>query len=233
MRRSRLLAVMAAGLAALTVSVAVPAQAHDPRGTANDPHMKKFTSADDANGDPTAFISYRRVIGGDAPGSPQPKALRMETAATSTGFAGTWVRNVGIRGRALGDVDRIAFKTRGPLGAGAPRLSVRLDSEGPANWLFLSAFHCHQDAAGPWQRALFTASRTADPTCEIYTGTGAHYVTDETSSAWEKLVEAEGADTIVKQVWLVQDEGPAVVWVDDIRLDGVLFAGPTVNVHSH
>jgi len=48
----------------------------------NDPHLEKFTSPK-ADGAATALIGYEDVAGCDAPGSPAPKALRIETNANA------------------------------------------------------------------------------------------------------------------------------------------------------
>jgi hypothetical protein len=222
-------AAIAVGALALTI---VPSTAHDPAGTVNDPHLEKFTSPA-ANGNPTAVIGYADVAGGDAPGSPAPKALRIETEQNTVkpySYAGAAIRKSGMEGKALGDVNRISFKTKGYSGAGAPRLSMTLSNGTIA---YLSSYHCSTDLTPTaWRKATFTASYAADPTCTIYTGTTG-YTSDPTSSAWDKLVTGEGPGVEIRQIELVQDEGPAVTWVDDIRLDGLVFAGPTMWKHNH
>lgn len=219
------------GVLALTLT-SNGASAHDPAGTVNDPQLERFLSPT-SGGEATATLSYQASIGGDAPGSPMDKAMRIETEANTSpaSYAGVEVLNAGILGRALGDVERVSFKTRGYSGAGAPRLSVKLSN---GHYLYLSSSYCQFDLAPTnWKKANFTASPNIDPTCEIYTSAGGHYVTDPTESAWHKLVAGEGGGVIVQQVELVQDEGPATVWVDDLRLDSVLFAGPNRFTHTH
>lgn len=234
-RNSRLLAITTAIVACAGLLFGTTlglSSAHDPAGTANDPKLERFLSPV-VDGEATATLGYQTGIGGDAPGSPMPKAMRIETEANGSpaSYAGVEVLNVGIIGRALGDVDRVSFKTKGYSGAGAPRLSVKLSN---GHYLYLSSFYCSFDMAPTaWRKANFTASFNTDPTCEIYTSAGGHYVTDATSSAWHKLVEGEGGGVIVQQVELVQDEGPATVWVDDLRLDSALFAGPNRYTHTH
>jgi len=234
MTRTRLirpLAVAAVVTAGLALAIA-PSTAHDPAGTVNDPHLEKFTSAP-ANGDATALIGYADVAGGDAPGSPAPKALRIETNANVAepySYAGAAIRKSGMEGKALGDVNRISYKTKGYSGAGAPRLSMTLSN---GTTVYLSSYYCSTDLAPTaWHKATFTASYAADPTCTIYTPTTG-YTSDADSSAWDKLVAGEGPGVEIRQIELVQDEGPGIVWVDDIRLDGLVFAGPTMWKHNH
>lgn len=233
-RRSVIVLALTAVLAvlALTLSSNGGASAHDPAGTANDPKLERFLSPV-VDGEATATLGYQTGIGGDAPGSPMAKAMRIETEANTSpaSYAGVEVVNTGILGRALGDMERVSFKTKGYSGAGAPRLSVKLSN---GHYLYLSSSYCSFDLAPTaWRKANFTASYNTDPTCEIYTSAGGHYVTDTTSSAWHKLVEGEGGGVTVQSVELVQDEGPALVWVDDLRLDSVLFAGPNRYTHTH
>jgi hypothetical protein len=234
-RLIRPLAVAAVVTAGLALAIA-PSTAHNPAGTVNDPHLEAFTSPA-ANGTATALIGFATVAGGDAPGSPAPKALRIETnanVAESSSYAGAVIRKSGMEGKALGDVSRISFKTKGYSGAGAPRLSMTLNNGTTA---YLSSYYCSTDLAPTaWHKATFTASFAADPTCTIYTSTApgnAGYTSDATSSAWEKLVAGEGPGIEIRKIELVQDEGPGVTWVDDIRLDGLVFAGATVWNHNH
>lgn len=226
------LAAVGAAISALVIGLAVPALANDPPGTANDPRLIKFTSPEDDNGDLTAKINYVRVVGGDAPGSAADEAIRMETLATGSSHAGAKIRGeVGIVGQTLSNVNRIGFKTKGYSGAGAPRLSVWISS---GKWVYLSAFYCKHDIGGGWSKTGFnTPIDGGQPACEIYTSKGDHYVADETGTAWQHLRQAEGGDTVVKWVTLVQDEGPATAYVDDVRLGGLVFAGPNVNSHNH
>jgi hypothetical protein len=226
-------AAIAVGGLALTIA---PSTAHNPPGTVNDPHLEPFTSPA-ANGNPTALIEYEKVAGGDAPGSPAPNALRIETnanAAEPYSYAGAAIRKAPMTGKALGDVRQISFKTKGYSGAGAPRLSMTLSNGTVA---YLSSYHCSTDLAPTaWHKATFTASFAADPSCTIYTSTApgnSGYTSDATSSAWKKLVAAEGPGVEIRRLELVQDEGPGVTWVDDIRLDSLIFAGPTMWNHNH
>lgn len=222
-----------AAVALLIAMAVVPASAHNPAGTADDPHLEKFVSPP-ADGNATALIGFHDVAGGDAPGSAQPKALRIETEANTMAvpsFAGATLRKTGVTGTALADVNRISFKTKGFSGAGAPRLSMELRNGRTA---FLASFHCSFEMTpSPWDKADFTASPGTDPSCSIFMSAGPPYTTDPTTSAWEKLVAGEGPGIEIQRLQLVQDEGPAVVWVDDIRFNGIVFSGPNVDTHSH
>ena len=222
--------------------------AHDPAGTANDPKLEKFRSPDLADGTATSLISYKSVAGGDAPGSLQNRALRVETEtntyiANSDGscavqasfpacsYAGVTVLNTSIDGQAVADINRLSFKTKGSYtgGGGSPRLSLFLSDNTVA---FLASDHCSTPMnPGTWRKANFLASFAANPTCNIDTYSGS-YASDAVSSAWDKFVAAEGAKEVTA-LQLVVDEGPSVQWIDDIRVNGLVFAGPNITTHSH
>jgi hypothetical protein len=52
-------------------------------------------------------------------------------------------------------------------------------------------------------------------------------------ATWSATVNGEGAGSTIKQVRVVSRDVDTTSWVDDIRLDNVLFAGPNINTHNH
>ncbi|MGH3343486.1 MAG: hypothetical protein ACRDPK_11535 [Carbonactinosporaceae bacterium] len=222
-------------LLAVVAGTAGPAQAHNPPGTANDPRLVKVTDG----GGTIGFDDAR-----NAPGSPQPKALRMHTI--EFGKVRGDVRNVGILGRALGDVERISYKFRdgAAITSSPTRLSVGLSN---GHWLFLRARNsgcADLNFGGGWFKANFMAPECViDATTEAPDDPATSVNEHETSyTGWQNVLAGnsadsgegpgEGAGTIVEKVRIVE-RGGGTAWVDDIRLDGVLFAGPNVSTHNH
>jgi hypothetical protein len=133
-------------------------------------------------------------------------------------------QHIGIRNKVLKNVTALRFDaTTDDLTAGAPRLSVKLAD---GTFLFLAAFHCHSDLNGKWSRANFIANATD---CTIYDSAGNSFASDSSSTAWAKVLAKYG-DLRLKNVFLVVDEGPKVVYVDDLGFGAngknYLFAGP-------
>jgi hypothetical protein len=190
--------------------------------------LQPFTSPK-ANGEWTATVGWARHIGGDAPDSPRRKALHIVTDANpndsgDASYAGVVPQHIGIRNKLLKNVTALRFdSTTADDTAGAPRLSVKV-SDG--TWLYLSAYHCNSDLNGKWSRSNFLAN---DADCTIYDSAGNSYVSDSSSTAWAKVLGKYG-DQKLRQVFLVVDEGPKNVFIDDIALGAndknYLFAGP-------
>lgn len=198
-------------------------------------HLVKFKSGP-VDGHPSALVGYSTVAGGDAPGSPQPKALRLETGpnpASDGSFSYAGVEAVGTptNGKALTDVNRINYKFRGYSGAGAPRISLVLST---GHVIYLSGFYCNKDLTPTaWKQTRFFGAVAG---CTIYSTNGG-FTSDGVTSAWDQVIASEGPGATITEIDVVKDETSGnditVSWLDDIRFDGVLFAGPTVNTVSH
>ena len=222
-RKAVLVTAAATAIGLLNVASGAGAFAHDPAGTANDPRLVPFRSVGD-----TATVGFKSSPVGDAPGSPQPRALRLSTFEdTGIAYAGVDPVNVAINGQAIADVNRLGFKTRGYNGAGAPRISVELSN---GHIAYLASFHCNTVLSPTvWRKTQFTSNAAG---CAIFTNTTS-YASTGTSSAWDQLVAGEGGGVTINDIYLVQDEGPAIAWVDDLRFGGVMFSGPDIRTHSH
>jgi hypothetical protein len=188
------------------------ASAHDPSGTANDPALVRVTTG-------AAEVGYSSVR--NAPGSPQPNALRFETTGDGT-KAQVRAKNVGILGDALGDVDQLSIKARH---VGDPRLVLQLSNG--HTLFFKTGGNCGGgvDFGSGWFRYNFSTSDS----CGVTTG-GAVPTTYATYAA---AVAGEGAGTTISSIRVTQNDTDGTGWVDDIRLGGLLFAGPNLGTHSH
>lgn len=190
------------------------AWAHDPPGTANDPKLVKFTAG-------AAEVGYSNLR--NAPGSPQPNALRLETT-TADSKAQVRAQNVGILGDSIGDIERLSFKARH---AGDPQLLLQL-SDG--RWLhFYADGNCGGgvDFGSGWYRYNFSTSDT----CQVVATGGGE--PDATYGSYAAAVAGEGAGSTISKARVTQNGVDGTAWVDDIQLGAMMFAGPDVNSHSH
>jgi hypothetical protein len=136
----------------------------------------------------------------------------------------------GVRGP-IDEVGHLGFDvlTRTYVGAGAPRISVDIDTNGDGEaelYAYLSAFHCQRNYVGSdWARANFTERKALG--CAIYTNepTGSPYESTGTQSAWDVFAAAHpGAEVL--SAYMVQDEvGQA--FVDRIVIGHRMF--PSAN----
>jgi hypothetical protein len=139
-------------------------------------------------------------------------------------FEGWWDQN-------LSDVTKIrasflAASTTVNSG-GSPRFSLLLDVD--ANGVFdtdagdvvvyLDPAHCSNLAESGWLDADFTGDTTD---CTIYDSTGASYTSDETGTAWSKVVAAYPTAK-VWYLFLIQDATTGTNYVDRIKLDSSFF----------
>lgn len=198
------MAVTATTLVAVTAGVATPAVA-----SVGD-HLAKHTEG-------VARVNYSGLQ--NAPGSPKPKALRLETFGLDT-KAQVRARDIGMLGRAIGDIGRLSLKARH---SGAPRMVLKLSN---GHWLFLDAgANCSGgvDFGSGWFKYDFAN----DPTCGVHTDTGATYAN------FAAAVAGEGAGNTIEKARVTQNDVDDTGWVDDIRFRGTMFAGPNVNTHVH
>ena len=139
---------------------------------------------------------------------------------TQTGddWAGAYSNCTGIEGKLVGAVRNLSFDylnaTAEPavhIGAGAPRFSVDIDSDGNGVYdfsAFLSAFYC-QGTTGDagWGRADFTG-QTALNACTVWAD-GVPYTSDGARSAWKVYADANPTHKVMS--WL----GPAYLIMDE------------------
>jgi hypothetical protein len=201
-------------LAGTGLTLSGTAWAHNPPGTANDPKLVKFTAG-------AAEVGYSNLR--NAPGSPQPNALRFDTTGAGTS-AQVRSQNIGVLGDALGDVDELSLKARH---SGNPQLVLQLDD---GRWLhFYAGDNCSGgvDFSSGWYRYNFSTSDS----CEVVATGGGQPA--QTYASYAATVTGEGAGSTVGKARVTQNNEDGTAWVDDVRLGTVLFAGPTVDSHSH
>jgi hypothetical protein len=133
-------------------------------------------------------------------------------------WAGAYSNCTGIEGKLVGDVRNLSFDflnaTAEPyvhIGAGAPRYSVDIDSDGDGAYdfsAFLSAFYCQGTTPDTgWSRADFTG-QTALNACSIFVD-NVQYTSDGTRSAWKVYADANPTHKVMS--WL----GPAYLIMDE------------------
>lgn len=142
-------------------------------------------------------------------------------------FAGV-VTNTPVNGEQLSAVNNIAFDYKGPLGAGAPRISLGL-SDG--TYVYLSAGYSSAALANGWVQ-FNTDDRLGTQHNALWGGgpaviwdsLGHAYTTgDNGVDAWVNMVYAHGLSTTITSIAVVQDENHGTVQFDNLRFDTVKF----------
>jgi len=137
-------------------------------------------------------------------------------------YAGAYGECTGIVGKTLGQVRNLSFdfmNTSRPVshpvhvGAGAPRYSVDLDTNGDGSYdtsAYLAAYHCEavlvEDPA--WSRADFTGRVAAG--CSIFVG-AEQFTSDGTSSAWALFAAAHPTWKVLDAYLVMDEDGTAFV----------------------
>jgi hypothetical protein len=171
--------------------------------------------------------------GGSSPGpGSDAQSIRIQTFTNGADDAGAYTyganeAKIGIVGGTLNAVERLAFDSKGYLGTGAPRISLITD-EGN---FFLSALYCNTATSGGWSRSVFADrhndANTETAGCTIYgppDGDGLPLThPDNAYAGWSDVLATWGtsgtAGTAHVEDWfLIQDEGPTVVYVDRLTI---------------
>ena len=126
----------------------------------------------------------------------------------------------GIEGQLVGAVRNLSFDFENEsvepavhIGAGSPRYSVEIDSDGDTvsdTTAFLAAFHCRADLPeNPgWSRADFTGRTLAG--CSIFVG-AEQFTSDGAKSAWKLFAEAHPTYKVTQAYLLIDEEGTSFV----------------------
>lgn len=112
-------------------------------------------------------------------------------------YAGLYLQNTNLDGKLLANVNQLGFAYSGTPGAGAPRISLPVDTNGNGStelWLYVAAFYCN-DGAG-------AVDALADATCTLWLSDGTSYAN------WAALVAAHPA-------WRVADDNLSFVIADE------------------
>lgn len=131
----------------------------------------------------------------------------------------------------LADVTKVRASFMAAAGTvnsgGSPRFSLELDLLGDGIVatpdgdvvVYLDPAQCGDLVAGGWVESNFTGDKT---NCVINDSLGGVYVSDATSTAWQKLVAAY-PDAKVWFMFLIQDATVGTNYVDRIMLDSAFF----------
>lgn len=144
-------------------------------------------------------------------------------------MAGAYGNCTGIENKLVGNVKNLSFDfmngSNGDpvhVGAGSPRYSVDIDTDGDNvadTSAFLAAFYCQAVIEDPaWSRADFTG-RT-DAGCTIYVGAEV-FTSDGVKSAWRLLADAHPTWK-VKSAYLVMDEAGTAI-LDRLAFQNQMF----------
>jgi hypothetical protein len=121
-------------------------------------------------------------------------------------YSGVYVKNSTLIHRPIGDVKDLGFSYTGTATAGSPRISLGIDTNGDGirdDYAFISAYHCN-DGAG-------NVDAVNDPTCTIYTSSGAAYAN------WAALVAAHPEYRVAGTPFVIADD-PGVWNVFNVKL---------------
>jgi len=109
-------------------------------------------------------------------------------------YSGVYLKKSALVGKAIGDVKQLGFSYRGVATAGSPRISLGIDTNGDGirdDYAFISAYYCN-DGAG-------NVDAVNDPTCTIYTGSGAY-------ANWETMVAAHPEYRVAGTPFVIADD---------------------------
>ncbi len=113
-------------------------------------------------------------------------------------------------GRALGAIDHLGFDSKGYIQPGSPRIVVTTVGNDGNHTYFLSAYHCNPGAAP----TVWVTSNFRSASCAVFRdGEPAGYAGLGGAAA---VADANGER--VTDWFLIQDEGPAILYVDRLTV---------------
>lgn len=122
------------------------------------------------------------------------------------GFSGVYLQNSNVDGKRITTVNQLGFRYTGVATAGAPRISLPIDTDADGDaefYAFIAAFYCN-DGAG-------LVDAINDPTCTIFAGA-------EVFANWDALVAAHPEWRVSEnQTFVIADE-PGTWTVTDVEL---------------
>ncbi len=197
MKRSK--KIIAGAVAVVGLLALAPAAASAHVGPAR---RLRFGSSD------TGSIHWQRHVS-DSPLDANQARLKVAVDQDGDDWAYAYAKGTGVRGP-VSKPRHLSFdvRTTGYVGAGAPRISVELDTDadGEADvYAYLSAAHCSKPITGStWALADFTGHTGAG--CALYASDqGLPYESSDGQSAWDTFAAAhEGARVL--DAYLVSDE---------------------------
>jgi hypothetical protein len=203
-------ALVCASFLVATALVALPAAATNKCSNASNKKLKFFSY------DTAEIVWQSNRI--DSPLDPNKSRIMihvlLQDGIEPYDYAGAYNDCTGIEGKTIEQVRNLSYDFLNTssqpvhVGAGSPRISVELDTNGDGDaelYAYLAGFHC--EAVLPedttWSRADFTGRVSAG--CSIYTNVSGPHSSDGTISAWQALAVAYPGAKVV-DAYLVADE---------------------------
>jgi hypothetical protein len=155
----------------------------------------------------------------DSPADHNNARIKLAVIQDNDSWAYAQPTQTWINGATLGAVHNLRFDvmTTGYVGAGSPRISVDVDTNGDGQadtYAYLSALYCQaQIGTSNWATADFMRT---DAGCEIYVSDGGHYVSDGTTSAWAQFAAAHPTAKVTDAYVVMDETGQA--FIDRIRI---------------
>jgi len=172
----------------------------------------------------TGSVSVQRNVS-DSPADPNSTRVKLAVAEQTgddyvvlSAPAGTHVRGPIEAARQF----RFDVRTTSYVGAGAPRISVSLDTNGDKTadlYAYLSAQYCQQQiATSDWAVADFNTTATG---CAFYASDGAKYSSDGTSSAWAAFAAAHPGARVLAAGIVMDEVGQS--FIDRIAIGNMVW----------
>jgi hypothetical protein len=202
-------------LAVMVASVSMSASAHVGNG-----RRLRFQTSDTGS----AQWQYNRV---DSPLDANAGRLKLAVAEQDgDDYAIAFANGTGIRNRDVDTVRNLSFdfRTTSYVGAGAPRISVEVDTNNDFVtdvYVYLSAFYCGADIGSGWSRADFTGRLAAG--CLFYTSEPGSptYVSDGVEDAWTKFANLHSGARVLDAYVVMDEVGQA--FIDRIAFQNHMF----------
>ena len=197
------------------LAIAGTAGAHPTRA-----HRLRFQTSDTGS---AQWQSHRS----DSPSDANAGRLKLSVSEqTGDDYAVAWANGTGLRGKNVDRIRNLSFEVRdaGYVGAGAPRISVEVDTNGDGAadvYAYLSALYCMEPiGTSGWSRADFTGRTSLG--CAFYTSEPvAPYASTGTEDAWTAFANAHAGAQVLDAYVVMDEVGSA--FLDRIALGRHMF----------
>jgi hypothetical protein len=182
----------------------------------------------------TGSIGWQRHVA-DSPLDPGRARLRLGVAKQD-GDDYSWAQDVktGIVGKDVSMVRNLSFDvlTSTYIGAGSPRLSVGIDTDGDLKttefYTYLSALYCQEPIPGSaWAVSDFVHDVDG---CKFFAD-GVFWEADGARSAWTVFADAHDGARVTDAFLVMDEEGQS--FVDRLTIQGHQHQGPTAAYRVH
>ena len=172
----------------------------------------------------TGSVSVQRNVA-DSPADPNSTRIKL-AVAEQTGDDYVVLSPAG-RTNVRGPIEaarqlRFDVRTTSYVGAGAPRISVDLDTDGNGQadlFAYLSAAYCQQQiGSSDWAVADFNTTATG---CAFYASDGVKYSSDGTHSAWAAFAAAHPGARVLAAYVVMDEVGQS--FIDRIAIGNMVW----------